>query len=134
MKESQHNKLWSALMAVGFMLAFLAAGTLQGCTQLKAIPIFNPKASLLNKAASAEELEIEVNNELARLRVAGVLTQAEIDHNFTPKIDKAEMIIKTTRAVARGSTTRPTTVPTGSLDEAKTLLISVRDILKTLEN
>ncbi len=36
MKESQHNKLWSTLMAVGFMLAFLAAGTLQGCKSPRA--------------------------------------------------------------------------------------------------
>lgn len=112
---------------------FVGAVIVTGCQDaIKKIPIFNPKASLLNKVASAEELEVEVNNELARLRDEGILTQAEIDKNFTPKLDKAEAIIKATRAVAR-STTKPTTVPAGSLDEAKLLLISVREILKTID-
>ncbi len=107
--------------------------TMYGCQQMTAIPIFNTKASLVNRTASAEELLIEVTREVSDLRDAKIITQEDVDKTFKPKLAEAESIIKSTRAIAHAATTRPTTIPSGSLDDAKAILLSIKDVLKTLE-
>ncbi len=105
-------------LAIALVLSLLI-----GCAS--SIPLFNAKAKTLNRIASAEELLIEVNTLTAQTRDAGFLTQADIDKAITPSLNRAKGIILTTRAFARGSTTQPT----GTIDEARAILLSVRSIL-----
>lgn len=101
---------------------------LAGCAS--GIPLFDAKARTLNRVASAEELLIETNLVVAQARTDGLLTQAEIDKAITPSLNRAKGIILTTRAVARGTST---TQPTGTLDDARAILISVRSILLQIQ-
>lgn len=116
-------------MKTKFLPIVLLAVLTTGCQSLQSIPLFNPHARLLNQLASAEDLEIQINDTLADLRHRGLLDQSTIDKAFTPSLNKAEKITKSLQVVAR-STTQPTTQPIGTLDEAKTILQSV---LTTLE-
>ncbi len=127
MKRLSDNWHWTFGLLLALTIPFAGTGCKSG--PLKDIPIFNPSASLRNRAASAEELLIEVNSTLASLRDDGILTQDAIDKAFKPRLDHAKQIIFTTRAVAKGSTTQPT----GTLDEARQILIDVRDILNQMK-
>lgn len=99
-----------------------------GCTD--GVPLFDPTARPLNRIASAQEMLIETNLEVSRLRDAGMLKQSEIDSTIAPSLNRAEEIIKGLRAVARG---RPTTQPSGTLEDVKQILLSVQSILEQIE-
>lgn len=113
-----------------YLVLFLASLCFVAGCNLTSIPIFNPSATPINRVYSAEELETSVNNTLAQLHNDGVLSQAEIDKSFTPSIQKADTIIQATKAVALNQST---TQPSGTLDDAEQLLVSVRDVLATLQ-
>ncbi len=104
-----------------------------GCTS--GIPLFDSNARLVNRANSGRELYAECNNLLAQLRTDGIITQADIDKNFTPSLKRANEILLSVRAFAHVAATQPspTTQPIGTVDEAIGILKAVRQTLLTLQ-
>jgi hypothetical protein len=127
MRRSQQTISLLVLLAL-FLL--VAAALAPGCKE-SGIPVFEPKARLLNRVASAEELLIEVNHEVGQARRDGLINQGDIDRLISPSLRKAEQIIKATREVARATATQPaTTRPAGTIDDVRQLLLGVRSIIE----
>lgn len=103
---------------------------LVGCQNLKAIPLFNPDATLKNKIGSAYEVYGEVNGQIAEFVAKGWMTQADVDKSWSPSLDKARKGIDAADELRK---TGDTSGAGAKLDSVKAILQSLRDGLASLE-
>jgi hypothetical protein len=106
------------------ILLVIGAAMQSGCENLKKVPIFNPDARPINRAVSAREVVVEINNQLADAVAVGCLTQDVVDHSFAPMLD----------GVVKGSRVAESLLRAGDVTGGTTKLDSIAATLKTVRS